>query len=248
LQRISKVRCNYCITLNIELIMETTAKTQVYNLVILDKSGSMDSIRKEAVDGYNETLGTIRAAQLKHLDTQDHFVSLAAFCGCGIDMIYDKTPIKDADKLKQEQYEPCCVTPLYDAIGSTIKKLKHDIKEVEDAAVLVTIITDGFENASKEWTGVAIKQLIDDCKKDGWMFAFVGAGEDIVQVASTISITNTIIWDKTPVGTRVMFSVNGDASARYYDKMAAADCDCATIADRKKLRKQLAEEYFDIIK
>lgn len=74
--------------------METTAKTQVYNLVILDKSGSMESIRKEAVDGYNETLGTIRAAQLKHLDTQDHFVSLAAFCGCGVEMIYDKTPIK----------------------------------------------------------------------------------------------------------------------------------------------------------
>ena len=55
-----------------------TPKTQVYNLVILDKSGSMESIRKEAIDGYNETLGAIRAAQLKHIDTQDHFVSLAA--------------------------------------------------------------------------------------------------------------------------------------------------------------------------
>lgn len=57
---------------------DTPIKTQVYNLVILDKSGSMESIRKEAIDGYNETLGSIRAAQLKHLDTQDHFVSLAA--------------------------------------------------------------------------------------------------------------------------------------------------------------------------
>ena len=57
----------------------TPAKTQVYNLVILDKSGSMELIRKEAVNGYNETLGTIKAAQLKHLDTQEHFVSLAAF-------------------------------------------------------------------------------------------------------------------------------------------------------------------------
>ena len=67
------------------MIMEkntTPAKTQVYNLVILDKSGSMESIKKEAIDGYNETLGAIRAAQLKHIDTQEHFVSLAAFCGC----------------------------------------------------------------------------------------------------------------------------------------------------------------------
>ena len=78
---------------------DTPIKTQVYNLVILDKSGSMESIRKEAIDGYNEALGSIRAAQLKHLDTQDHFVSLAAFCDCGIDMIYDKTPIKDAEIL-----------------------------------------------------------------------------------------------------------------------------------------------------
>ena len=110
-----------------------TLKTQVYNLIILDKSGSMESIRKEAIDGYNETLGAIRAAQLKHMDTQDHFVSLAAFCDCEIDMIYDKTPIKDADKLTKKQYESCCCTPLFDAIGKTVKKLKADIKDIEDA-------------------------------------------------------------------------------------------------------------------
>ncbi|MDE7357688.1 MAG: hypothetical protein K2M74_04555, partial [Bacteroidales bacterium] len=67
----------------------TSVKTQVYNLVILDKSGSMEDIRKEAIDGYNETLGTIRGAQRKYKDTQEHFVSLAVFCNCGIDMIYD---------------------------------------------------------------------------------------------------------------------------------------------------------------
>ena len=121
---------------------ETPIKTQVYNLIILDKSGSMESIRKEAVDGYNETLGSIRAAQLKHLDTQDHFVSLAAFCDCGIDMIYDKTPIKNAEKLTWDKYDPCCGTPLFDAIGKTVKKIKKDTKDIEDAAVLVTIITD----------------------------------------------------------------------------------------------------------
>jgi hypothetical protein len=225
--------------------METTAKTQVYNLVILDKSGSMESIRKEAIDGYNETLGTIRAAQLKHMDTQDHFVSLAAFCGCGIEMIYDKTPIKDADKLTREKYEPCCNTPLFDAIGSTIKHLKHDIKDIEDAAVLVTIITDGCENSSKEWTGPAIKKLVDECKNDGWMFAFIGAGEDILKVASTISITNTLNWEKMHRGTEVMFSISSDASERFYDKMAAPMCINANYGDRKRMRQQFAEEYFD---
>ena len=225
--------------------METTAKTQVYNLVILDKSGSMESIRKEAVDGYNETLGTIRAAQLKHLDTQDHFVSLAAFCGCGVEMLYDKTPIKEAENLQAKQYVPCCMTPLYDAIGITIQKLKKDMAKIEDAAVSVTIITDGYENASKEWKGDAIKKLVEDCKKDGWMFAFIGAGEDILKVASTISITNTVLWDKTKEGTRIMFSVAGRANERFYDKMAAPCCAKASIEERKKMRRQFAEECYD---
>lgn len=223
----------------------TNIKTQVYNLVILDKSGSMKSIQKQAIDGYNETLGTIRAAQLKHIESQDHFVSLAAFCGCGVDMIYDRTPIKDADQLKPEQYNPCCMTPLYDAIGSTIQKLKNAIKDVEDAAVLVTIITDGYENASKEWTGPAIKKLIDECKEDGWMFAFIGASEDIVKVASTISITNTLLWDKTAKGTDIMFSIHEAASERFYDKMAECSINANYPSERKQMRKQFAEEYFD---
>ena len=225
----------------------TPVKTQVYNLVILDKSGSMESIRKEAIDGYNETLGAIRAAQLKHIDTQDHFVSLAAFCDCGIQMIYDKTPIKDAEKLTWEQYEPCCCTPLFDAIGKTVKKLKNDIKEVNDAAVLVTIITDGFENSSKEWTGPAIKKLINGCKEDGWMFSFIGAGEDVVKIATTISVTNTVVWEKTTEGTAAVFENENAAQGRFYDKMAKA-CAAAPgmlVGDRKKMRKKFSEEYYD---
>ena len=224
-----------------------TPKTQVYNLVILDKSGSMESIRKEAIDGYNETLGTIRAAQLKHLDTQEHFVSLAAFCSCGIDMIYDKTPIAEAEKLTRKQYEPCCCTPLFDAIGKTIKTLKKEIQDVLDAAVLVTIITDGYENDSKEWTGPAVKELIDECKEDGWMFSFIGAGEDVVKVATTISVTNTVVWEKTSEGTREVFENENAAQSRFYDKMASANASAPamTALDRKRLRKKLSEEYYD---
>ena len=165
--------------------MNTPTKTQVYNLVILDKSGSMESIRTEAINGYNETLGSIKATQLKFLETQEHFVSLAAFCDCGIDMIYDMTPIKDADKLTKEKYDPCCCTPLFDAIGKTVKTLKKKIADVEDAAVLVTIITDGYENSSKEWDAKGVSKLIEECKEEGWMFSFIGAGEDVVKVATT---------------------------------------------------------------
>ena len=160
-------------------------------------------------------------------------------------MIYDKTPLKDAEKLTRKQYEPCCCTPLFDAIGKTVKKLKSDIKDIEDAAVLVTIITDGYENSSKEWTGPAIKKLIDDCKEEGWMFSFIGAGKDIVKVASTISVTNTVVWEKTAKGTAAMFKNENRAQTRFYNKMAAPICASAPITDRKKMRKRFSEEYYD---
>ena len=228
--------------------METnkTTKTQVYNLIILDKSGSMFNIKKEAVAGYNETLGSIKAAQLKHYDTQEHYISLAAFCGCGVDMIYDCMPVKDAEKMMTSQYNPCCGTPLYDAIGKSITALIHKTKTIEDVAVLVTIITDGMENASREWTGQTIKKLINERKEEGWMFSYIGADHDVEHVAATISITNTVVWTKTAEGTEAMIGNENMARERYFDKMACyeAAVPCMSISEKKKLRKQFSEEYY----
>ena len=219
-------------------------KTQVYNLIILDKSGSMQSIQKAAVDGYNETLGSIKAAQLKHLETQEHYISLVAFCGCGVDVIYDCTPIKDAERLTKEKYIPCCMTPLYDAIGKSIQTLVKKTADIEDVAVLVTIITDGMENASQEWTGKAIKSLIDERKEEGWMFSYIGADHDVESVAATISITNTVVWTKTTEGTEAMIDNENSARERFYDKMDALCSPCASVEEKKRMRKQFSEEYY----
>lgn len=54
-------------------------KTNIYNIVILDQSGSMESIKKQSINGYNETVQTIKAAQKKHHETQEHFVTLVVF-------------------------------------------------------------------------------------------------------------------------------------------------------------------------
>ena len=224
--------------------MKTPTKTQVYNLVILDKSGSMESIRTEAINGYNETLGSIKSTQLKFLDTQEHFVSLAAFCDCGIDMIYDMTPIKDAEKLTREKYDPCCCTPLFDAIGKTVKTLKKKIADVEDAAVLVTIITDGYENSSKEWDAKGVSKLIEECKEDGWMFSFIGAGEDVVKVATTISITNTMVWENTSEGTKKMFDEENEARERYCMEYNSLIDPCMSVSEKKVTRKKLSAKYY----
>ena len=224
--------------------METPKKTQIYNLVILDKSGSMESIRTEAINGYNETLGSIKATQLKFMETQEHFVSLAAFCDCGIDMIYDMTPIKDAEKLTKEKYDPCCCTPLFDAIGKTVKTLKKKIADEEDAAVLVTIITDGYENSSKEWDAKGVAKLIEECKEDGWMFSFIGAGEDVVKTATTISITNTMVWENTSEGTKKMFDDENDARVRFCVMHDSLIDPCMSLEETKITRKKLSKEYY----
>lgn len=123
----------------------------VYNVIILDKSGSMTNIARQAIDGVNETIGSIKSAQEKNPD-QKHLVTLVAFCGCEQKLIYDNIPVAKASTLTDKDYRPCCMTPLYDAIGATITRV-HAMKSKEpDSLALVTIITDGYENASREFS------------------------------------------------------------------------------------------------
>lgn len=223
-------------------------KNQIYNLIILDRSGSMEDIKKEAIAGYNETLGTIKAAQLKYLDSQQHFISLAAFCNCGIDMIYDKVLAKDAEKLTAAKYEPCCGTPLYDAIGFTCKQLKKHVKDDPSANVVVTIITDGYENSSKEWTGMAVKDLVESLKDEGWTFSFIGSEYNVKELAMQISITNTIQWEKTAEGTEKMFENENCARSRHYDRINEVCCLCTeSMSDEELLerKKEISRNYFN---
>ena len=122
--------------------------SKVYNVIILDKSGSMSSIARQAVDGVNETLGSIRASREKHPE-QEQFVTLVAFCGCELKRIIDRQPIEQVKNLNYGDYRPCCMTPLYDAVGSTITTLHELIADDERAAASITIVTDGYENASR---------------------------------------------------------------------------------------------------
>jgi Mg-chelatase subunit ChlD len=175
-------------------------KTQVFNVIILDKSGSMGSIREAAVSGFNETLAGIRKAQETYADTQTHYVSLVAFCSCEMKEIYDKAPVTEARPLEMADYQPCCCTPLYDAMGFTLTKMQKYVQDVNDALVVVTIITDGLENASKEYTGAAVKSLVEQLKEKGWSFTYMGANQDAVEVAFTLSIRNARNFDYSASG------------------------------------------------
>lgn len=175
-----------------------------YSLIILDRSGSMGSIRKYAVDAVNETIGSIRARQQAHKDNERSMVSLVAFCGCSLQTIYDNVPVEEAKPLKLEDYRPCCMTPLYDAMGNSIARLHHIVGDDKNALVQVTVITDGYENASKEFTHKAIKALVEAYKNEGWLFAYMGADHDVESVAYGLSIDNALKFDKTESGVKDM--------------------------------------------
>ena len=212
-----------------------TTKTRIYNLIILDKSGSMSSIRQAAFTGCNEVLGGIKAAAEKHADTQEHFVSLMLFDTESMPYILDMVPAAQIQLMKEEQFIPCACTPLLDAIGMALTRLEAEVKKHERALASVTIITDGYENASKEYDGNAIKALVDELKANGWVFAYIGANQDVEKVAASMSITNTMCFDTTPEGTIAMWQKLSKARGRLYACMAFKDF-CAEFAN---------EDFFD---
>jgi Mg-chelatase subunit ChlD len=210
-------------------------KTRVFNLIILDESGSMSAIEKQAIDGVNETVQTIRAAQKKH-EGQEHFVSLVSFNSDEVKTIYDKVEAERVEELTNEQYCPGCCTPLYDAMGNSLNKLRKSV--ADDDMVLVTIITDGYENASKEYNQPAIKKLVDELKAKGWVFTYIGANQDVEKVAATISVTNTLNFCTTAEGTDAMFAQERSSRSRFFDRLSF----CKSKEDRDCLAE---DDYFD---
>ena len=198
---------------------ETSNKTQVYNLVILDKSGSMSSIANAAISGFNETVGGIRAAQEKFKDKQEHFVSLMVFCNCEKRLVYDKTPVEKVTELTSKDYRPCCGTPLYDAMGISLTALRNDIRDKDDATAVVTIITDGLENASKEYRLKDIKALVEDLTdNEGWTFAYIGTNQDVDKVSKDLSIHDSMAFVDDEEGMRQAWTSERMAKERRYSR------------------------------
>ena len=202
-------------------------KTRIFNLIIIDESGSMCSIKKEAIDSVNETIQTIRSAQKKH-EGQEHFVSLVTF-NDDVKTVYDCVNVDDVKELDAETYRPDCCTALYDAMGVSLNALCKNVAGNDN--VLVTIVTDGYENASREYNGRSIKALVDELKAKGWVFAYIGANQDVEKVAASMSITNTMCFDTTSEGTVAMGEKLSKARGRLYSCMAFKDF-CAELANK----------------
>ena len=226
-------------------------KTQVFNVIILDRSGSMESIRTAAIDGFNETLAGIKKAQERYAKTQKHFVSLLTFCDCEMRYIFDKVPAGRARKLTKDDYQPCCCTPLYDAMGFTLTSMRSYVAAIEDHVVVVTIITDGLENASKEYTGAAIKQLVEELKKEGWTFTYMGANQNSVEVAFNLSIRNSRNFIAVPQGMLSTMAKDRSTRMNFFSRLdqlkeEEQECDCPMSAEERNVcYSAMADAAFD---
>ena len=193
-------------------------KTRIFNLVIIDESGSMHSVKRETIDNVNETIQTIRAAQKKH-ENQEHFVTIVTFHN-DVNTVCDCVQVDEVKEFTEDTYNPNCCTALYDAMGMSLHSLKKNV--AENDKVLVTIITDGYENASQEYSGAAIKALVEELKGKGWVFAYIGADHDVEAVATSLSIHNHMVMEKNTEGFGRMTTRLNKSRENLYANMCCA--------------------------
>lgn len=209
-------------------------KHQVHNLIILDESGSMESIKSTIISGFNELVQTIKGAE-KQFPEQEHFISFVSFNSLGTKLLHFIDPAEKLNQINDKNYNPDALTPLYDAMGFAINKLKQYLNGQTDYNVLVTVLTDGAENASREFSGKDIKNLIDELKQNRWTFTYIGTDHDVEKAATTLSINNILVFKKSEAGIREAFMQEKKSRINY-------------ILNLKKNRDAVIEDYFNISK
>ena len=222
-------------------------RTKVYNVIIMDRSGSMWEIQKPAIMGYNEVLGGVKAAATKFAETQEQYMTLVLFDSSSIDEVYWNADPAVAERLTGETYQPGACTPLYDAMGRTLTKLDKELKGDKDHTVVVTVITDGLENSSTEYSGAAIKALVEHLKEEGWSFAYMGTDHDVHGVSVSLSITNVVKFEKTEEETMETFRKERRARERWFEEENNYILACPTASYEEKIRfkKAKAARYYE---
>lgn len=229
---------------------ETVAKkARIYNLIIVDESGSMSSLRDATQSGVNETINSIRGAQNEFANTQEHFLTLVTFDSNGysepVRTLYNRKPIAEVEDFNN--YNPSGCTPLYDAMGQSITELYNFIKDDEDAGAVVTVLTDGYENASQEWTGAALKEFIEKLTQEGWSFSYMGSNHDVKGVSFNLSINNVIEFSHDVKGVGSSWDRESAAKHNYFRKMDKEFRQGRRQSKEEWLKRkhQMASEYYE---
>lgn len=183
--------------------VKTTRKTRSkkpsditqFNVIVLDQSSSMRSVKNETILGFNEVLtSALDEASKNKIKTYYGYTLFSSF-------VTDRVISPNSPKLlSSDTYNPEGCTALNDAIGSTLKGILQFINYngITNPKVVVTILTDGEENNSRVYSSSDIKIMIEEFKNLGWVINYIGAGkeEDVKNYSKSIGIyeSNTMAY------------------------------------------------------
>lgn len=205
--------------------------------VVLDRSGSMSSVRADTIGGFNSFIEEQRKvpgecnASLVQFDDQ-------------YEVVYTAKPVKDAPALTTETFVPRGMTALLDAIGRTINETGKRLSVIPEAdrpgKVIFVILTDGGENSSKEYTREKVFEMITHQKSAyQWDFVFLGANQDAISTGAGLGIArgSTMTYASNAVGTKHAFrsASNYAASSRTVGSASFSE------ADREKQKQAGAQ-------
>jgi hypothetical protein len=174
-----------------------TKPNSVYIDVLLDRSGSMQAIRSDMIEGFNRFLAE------QKLMPGDCRITLVQFDSEGYDIVYRSCPIEKAPPLTEQTFEPRASTPLIDSMMRAIDGLGFELKTMVESErpskVIFMTITDGKENASHLHTAAELRAKVKHQEeKYGWSFIFLGANQDAIKEGDKYGYRATRAMDWAP--------------------------------------------------
>lgn len=183
--------------------------------IVLDRSGSMETVRGDTIGGYNSFVEMQKAQPGEALLTLMQFDT-------AFDLVHSGVRIADVPPLSYQTFVPRGATALLDAIGRTINETGTRLKSIAEAQrpgkVLFVIITDGQENASSEFNRAKINAMIEHQRSAyAWEFVFLGANQDAIQEGTAIGITATrsMTYAANTLGTASAFTSVSNLASSY---------------------------------
>lgn len=179
---------------------KTTATGRTHIAVVLDRSGSMENIAHDMVGGLKSFVKEQQAVEGACTFTLAQFDDV-------YDVIYDHV---DLTSVKELSLVPRGSTALLDAIGRTLTNARSYVAGLPAAMhpthKLICIITDGMENASREWSKEAIVELVEKMEAEGWVISYLGANQDAIKVGASMGFqqNNTMTYHATRAGAQSM--------------------------------------------
>lgn len=191
--------------------------------VILDRTGSMAAIRDDVIGGFNTFLATQQAAPDPATLTLVQFDSSDPY-----ELVHAVSPVAAVPPLTRATYVPRASTPLYDAVGRGILELDAHLAGLPEAErpgkIVFVIVTDGQENASREFDRARVLALIEAARARDWEFVFLSADPDSFEDAARFGVkaSSRLLFGKTGRGTAAAFASVSRKVSDYRSGVAAA--------------------------